>query len=84
MLAVLVPVTFTPVSGMVSLAVQVYSPASLMMGEKERTREPECSSPLNPTSFLVQVSIGVPLIPSCIAAEQVSVRGSPAVTESLE
>ena len=79
-----VPETFTPASGMASLAVQVYSPVSLMMGEKERTREHDNSSPPNPMPFLVHVSIGVPPIPSCTVAEQVSVSSCLAVTESLE
>jgi hypothetical protein len=35
-------------------------------------------------SSLVQVSTGVPLIPSCIDAEQFSVRGCPAVSKRLK
>ena len=39
----------------------------------------DCSTPP-----LVHISVGLPVIPSCSDAEQVSVRDSPAMTETLE
>ena len=75
----------TPASGMESLAVQVYLPASLVCREgKERRGGAEVTSSDRLASSLVQVSTGVPLIPSCMDAEQVSVRGCPAVSKLLK
>ena len=82
---VLSPKRFTPASGMVSLAVQVYLPAWLVCREgKERRGGDGVTSLDRLASSLVQVSSGVPLIPSCIDAEQFSVRGCPAISKRLK
>ena len=56
----------------------------MSMGEKGRMRELEFSLLLNSTPFLVHISVKVTLILSRGVAEQFIMRGSPAITESLE
>ena len=52
--------------------------------EKERLREPELYSVINSTLSLVHISVGMPWTLACIDAEQVRVRGCPAIAVLLE
>lgn len=52
--------------------------------KKERLREPELYSVINSTLSLVHISVGMPRTLFCIDAEQVRVRGCPAITVVLE
>ena len=64
---------------------QVYLPAWLVRREgKVRRGDAEVTSLGRLASSLVQVSTGVPLIPSCIDAEQFSVRDCPAISKQLK
>lgn len=85
MLVVLALETLTPASGILSLAVQVYSPPSLVCsGESDRMRVVDDSDTIGKLSpSLVHVSVGVARMPFCVDAEQTSVNGCPAILELL-